>query len=63
MLLITVIYKILGSCIHLFLINLLDISPENFIFLKTFDSAFSYIEVWFTGQNSNPLEIEDKTNL
>ena len=32
-------------------------------FLKTFDSAFSYIEVWFTGQNSNPLEIEDKTNL
>ena len=28
---------------------LLDISPNNFIFLKTFDSEFSYIEVWFTG--------------
>ena len=28
--------------------QLLDISPENFIFLKTFDSEFSYIEVWFT---------------
>ena len=33
--------------------QLLDISPENFIFLKTFDSEFSYIEVWFKDQNSN----------
>ena len=40
--------------------KLLDISPKNFIFLKTFDSEFSYIEVWFTGQNSKRLEIEDK---
>ena len=32
--------------------QLLDISPKNFIFLKTFDSEFSYIEVWFTDQNS-----------
>ena len=38
-------------------------SPENFIFLKAFDSECSYIEVWFTDQNSNPLEIEDKTNI
>ena len=38
-------------------------SPENFIFLKTFDSECWYIEVWFTDQNSNPLEIEDKTNI
>ena len=35
--------------------QLLDISPKNFIFLKTFDSEFSY--------NSNPLEIEDKINM
>ena len=28
--------------------QLLDISPENSIFLKTLDSEFSYIEVWFT---------------
>ena len=28
--------------------QLLDISPENFIFLKTFDSEISYIEAWFT---------------
>ena len=43
--------------------QLLDISPENFIYLKTFDSEFSYIEVWFTDQKSNPLEKEDKTNI
>ena len=28
--------------------QLLDISPKSFIFLKTFNSEFSYIEVWFT---------------
>ena len=38
----------------------LDISPKKFIFLKTFNSEFSYIEVWFTDKNSKPLEIEDK---
>ena len=38
-------------------------SPKNFIFLKTFNSAFLYIEVWFTDQNSKPLEIEDKINI
>ena len=43
--------------------QLLDISPENFIYLKTFDSEFSYIEVWFTDQKSNPLEIKDKINI
>ena len=40
--------------------QLLDISPKNVIFLKTFDSEFSSIKVWFTDQISNPLEIEDK---
>ena len=42
--------------------QLLDISPK-ILFLKPFDSEFSYIEVWFTDQNSKPLEIEDKTNF
>ena len=42
--------------------ELLDISPKN-LFLKTFDSEFSYIEVWFTDQNSKLLEIEDKINI
>ena len=40
--------------------KLLDISPKKFIFLKTFDSEFSYIEVWFTDQNYKPL---DKINV
>ena len=43
--------------------QLLDISPRNFIFLKTFNSEFSYIEVLFTDQSSNPPEIEDKINI
>ena len=43
--------------------QLLDHSPKNIIFLKTLDSEFSYIEVWFTDQNSNPLEIEEKINI
>ena len=37
--------------------QLLDISPKNFIFLKTFNSELLYIEVWFTDQNYKPLEI------
>ena len=43
--------------------HLLDILSKNFIFLKTFVSEFSYIEVCFTDQNSNPPEIEDKINI
>ena len=43
--------------------QLLYISPENFIFLKAFDSEFSYIVVWLTDQISNLLEIEDKINI
>ena len=34
--------------------QLLDVSPNNFISLKTLNSEFSYIEVWFTDQNSKP---------
>ena len=42
---------------------LLDISHTNFIFLRSFDSGFSFIEVWFPDQNSKPLEIEDKIDI
>ena len=59
--------KIQESCTLLFQINhlvsLLEISPTNHIFLKTFNSEFQDIEVWFTDQNSQPLEIEDRINL
>ena len=43
--------------------SLLEISPTNHIFLKTFNSEFLDIDVWFSDQNSQPLEIEDKINL
>ena len=43
--------------------SLLDISPSNRIFLKTFNSEYDEIVVWFTDQNSKPLEIEDRINL
>ena len=41
----------------------LDISPKNFILLKTFNSEFLYIQVWSADQNFNPLEVEDKINI
>ena len=43
--------------------ELLDISLKIFIFSKTFNSEFSYFEVWFTDQNSCLLDIEDKINI
>ena len=43
--------------------QLLDISSKHFIFLKIFYSEYSYIEVWFTDQNSKPLQTEDKINI
>ena len=43
--------------------SLLDISPSNHIFLKTFNSEYDEIIVWLTDQNSKPLEIEDRINL
>ena len=43
--------------------SLLEISPPNHIFLKTFNSEFQEIKVWFADQNSKSLEVEDKINL
>ena len=43
--------------------SLLEISPTNHICLKTFNSEYDEIKVWFTDQNSQPLEIEDRINL
>ena len=40
--------------------QLLDISPTDFTFLKTFKSE---IEAWFTDQNSKLLEMDDKINI
>ena len=43
--------------------SLLEISPSNHVFLKTFNSEFREIKVWFTDQKSRPLEVEDKINV
>ena len=43
--------------------SLLEISPTNHISLKTFQSKFQEIKVWFTDQTCKPLEVEDKINL
>ena len=43
--------------------SLLDIFSSNHIFLKTFNSEYNEIVVWFTDQNSKPLEIEDRISL
>ena len=61
-------YQENSRVLHSFIPNksfgqLLDISPNNFIFLETFNSEFSYIKVWFTDQNSNPQLIEDEINI
>ena len=43
--------------------SLLEISPVNHIFLKTFNSEYNEIIIWFTDQNSKQLEIDDRINL
>ena len=43
--------------------SLLEISPTNHVFLKTFNSKFREIKIWFTDQTSTPLEVEDRINV
>ena len=43
--------------------SLLEILPTNHVFLKTFNSEFQEIKIWFTDQTSKPLEVEDKINV
>ena len=43
--------------------QLISISPRSLIFLKTMNTEFSEIEIWFTDQNNNALEIEDNVNI
>ena len=43
--------------------QLISISPHSLVFLKTINTEFSEIEVWFTDQNNNALEIEDNVNI
>ena len=57
-----------STVLHTFVPNkpfgsLLEIPPTNHIFLKTFNVEYDEIIVWFTDQNSQLLEIEDRINL
>ena len=43
--------------------QLVNIAPHSLIMLSTTNTEFSSIKVWFTDQNSKPLEIEDTVNM
>ena len=43
--------------------QLISISPHSLVFLKTMDTDFSEIEIWFTDQKNNVLEIKDNVNI
>ena len=43
--------------------QLITISPEALIMLKTVNTEFSFTEIWFTDQDKRPLEIEDSVNI
>ena len=43
--------------------QLINISSHSLTMLSTTNTKFSSIKVWFTDQNSKPLEIEDTVNM
>ena len=43
--------------------QLISISPYTLIFLKTMNTEFSEIDIWFTDQNNNARGIEDNVNI
>ena len=43
--------------------QLINILPHSLTILGATNTEFSFIEVWFTDHNSEPLEIEDNVNL
>ena len=43
--------------------QLITVSPESLIMLKTVNTEFSFIEIWFTDQDNRTLEIEDSVNI
>ena len=57
---IVILLTMIMNMILVYFSHLLYISPQNLTILKTFNSDFSYIKVWFTNKNSKPLATEDK---
>ena len=48
---------------HKFDAYLLNVGPNNLVFLKTYNTQFDEIIIAFTNKNGRALEIEDKVNL
>ena len=43
--------------------QLITVSPHSLTIIKTTNSKFPFIQVWFTDQNNRPPEIEDSVNI
>ena len=43
--------------------QLVNILPHSLTMLSATNTEFSSIEMWFTDQNSEPLEIEENVNM
>ena len=43
--------------------QLITISPHLLTMLKTTNSEFTFIQLWFTDQNNRPLQIADNVNI
>ena len=43
--------------------QLINTSSHSLTMLNTVNTEFSSIEIWFTDQNSKPLEIEENVNM
>ena len=44
-------------------VYLLNVEPNNLVFLKTYNTEPDEITITFTDQNGRPLEIQNKVNL
>ena len=43
--------------------ELITVSPNSLIMLKTINTEFPFLEIWFTDQDNRPLEIENSVNI
>ena len=43
--------------------QLIFVKPPVFIRSKTSNAIFDYVEIWFTDQDNNSLQIEDKVSV
>ena len=54
-----VLYTFTPNKSYVFLLN---VEPNNFVFLKTYNTEFDEIIITFTDQNDRPSEIEEIEN-